>query len=328
MLMNHTMWPTTTMMTMPTWCPSTFWFDSFDELDLLTLESTMPSMVQWLNKPEWLTTMTTCPMTTMPLTKKVLQKYRVIVDISGFTTPLTSLHVELKPNNKLFVWGKEEMKESEESLWFKELKKCFDLPTNIEPEKLVSFIMGHFLIVEVPLKDAMPLYCMKELMPVWTTDKKDLTVTITLPPGLTCPTKLDIIVKDRDICIKYMDTAMTMPQNTMTCWWTAWVYKKLCTLPENTKWDELKFELTGGNMLKITVPLVDMEMWNTTMHTTTMMPTLVDWTTTWKTMWPTTMPTTTPMTKCPIDPKLWKMMPPTMMPHMMWKMPMMLPKLF
>jgi len=189
--------------------------------------------------------------------------------------PLKSIKVELKPNNKLFIWGKEEVKENEENIWFKEFKKCFDLPCCCEPEKFVCFIWGNLLIVEVPIMDAA---VMKELMPVFATEKKEWTMNITLPAGIDA-TKCDIILKDRDVFIKFWDTTVPQPTTSWSTWCSAWIYKKVCKLPENTKWNEMKFTL-NNNMLTIWAPLWDLEQWQ--QKTTTVMPSMVDWTWNWK----------------------------------------------
>jgi len=269
----HTWWPRSaffnsqwTQESMPL---TAFWWDPFDELDMSLMENTMPTWVQWLHKPEWLSTMPCTP------TKKVLQKWRAMIDISGFNFPLKSIKVELKPNNKLFIWGKEEVKENEENIWFKEFKKCFDLPCCCGPEKFVCFIWGNLLIVEVPIMDAA---VMKELMPVFATEKKEWTMNITLPAGIDA-TKCDIILKDRDVFIKFWDTTVPQPTTSWTTWWSAWIYKKVCKLPENTKWNEMKFTL-NNNMLTIWAPLWDLEQWQ--QKTTTVMPSMVDWTWNWK----------------------------------------------
>lgn len=295
---------TTTPVTMPV---TSFWWDPFDELDLTMFETTMPSWIQWLNKPEWLTTTPTMPVN--PL-KKVLQKWRVVIDISGWIMPLKNIKVELKPNNKLFIWGKEEVKENEENVWFKEIKKCFDMPPYVEAEKFVSFIWGSLLIVEVPIKDTLPMFSMKELLPVFTTDKKEISVNITLPP--IDWTKIDIIVKDRDVLIKWIDTTIPQPSTPWTTWWTTWMYKKVCSLPENTKWSELKFTW-ANNMLTITAPLWEMEQWQWMNKTTTVMPAIVDWKQHWTTMPWTNMPWTKEMTKMTMPmPWTWPMTTPMM----------------
>jgi len=283
----YTSWPRSAFFTQP-WSTSpampvaSFWWDPFDELDLSLFETTMPSWIQWLNKPEWLATSPSaapvCP------SKKVLQKWRAVVDISGFTWPLKNIKVEIKPNNKLWIWGKEEVKESEENIWFKEIKKSFDMPQNVEAEKFVSWIWGNLLIVEVPIKDTTPLWSVKELLPVISTDKKQITLNVTLPP--IDPAKVDIVLKDRDIIIKFWDTTIPQPQSTWTTWWSAWTYKKVWSLPENTKWNELKF-VWNNNVLTITAPLWEAEQWQH--KSTTVMPTMVDWTANWK-QWSSTMP--------------------------------------
>jgi len=270
----HTFLPRSVFFNAATTSPITsFWWDPFDELDLALLETTTPSWIQWLNKPEWLSTTPSTPCS--PL-KKVLQKWRAVIDISGFTCPTKNIKVELKPNNKLWVWGKEEVKESEENIWFKEFKKSFDMPPMVEAEKWVAWIWGNLLIIEVPIKDTVPAWSMKELLPVFTADKKEISWNITFPQPPVDWQKMDIVVKDRDVLIKWWDNTIPQPQTNWTTWWSTWMYKKVWQLPENTKWNELKFTW-NNNVLTITAPLWEMDQW---VKTTTVMPTMVDWT--WK----------------------------------------------
>jgi HSP20 family molecular chaperone IbpA len=222
--------PTTMMPFTPTTLDM---FDPFDELD-----HSVARNMQWLNKPEFI----------KPFDfPNVPQKYRITLDIFGFSPK--SIKTEWV-NNKLVVTGREEVRHEGEDFTIKEFKKTYELPTNAEHEKLVSFVTSHGqLVLEVPLKEA-PMFMNAELFPQ-VLDQMDGTKQVwfntTLPAGID-PTKVHVTCKDRDIIIKAEDIRKK-PDGI-----SKMHYYKRSTLPPNTNFESLKCTF-DKNMIEIKAPL-------------------------------------------------------------------------
>jgi len=212
-------------------------FDPFDELD-----HTIGRNMQWLNKPDWMPTTLALP--------KVPQKYRITVDIFGYSPE--SIKTEWV-NNKLVVTGKEEVKHEGEDFSVKQFKKTYEVPVNADHNKLVSFVTGHGqLVLEVPLKEAQ-FFNNAELFPQIVDHMdggKEVFMNCTLPTFID-PTKVHVTCKDRDIIIKAEDIKKK-PDGI-----TKYHYYKRSTMPENTKFEEMKCTF-DNNMISFKAPL-DME---------------------------------------------------------------------
>lgn len=209
-------------------------FDPFDELD-----HSIARNMQWLNKPEFIKPF---DFPTVP------QKYRITLDIFGYNPK--SIKTEWK-DNKFVVSAREEVHhEGEGDFSVKEFKKTYELPTNAEHDKLVSFATpnGH-LVVEFPLKDA-PTFQNAELFPQvldLPNGEKQVWMNCTLPVGID-PTKVHVTCKDRDVIIKAEDIRKK-PDGI-----SKMHYYKRSTLPPNTNWDKLHCTF-DKNMIEIKAPL-------------------------------------------------------------------------
>jgi HSP20 family molecular chaperone IbpA len=213
-------------------------FDPFDELDHAVARN-----MQWLNKPEFIKPF---DFPTVP------QKYRITVDVCGYTPQ--SIKTEWK-DGKLVVTGREEVKHEGEDFSIKEFKKTYELPTNAEPEKLVSFATSNGqLVIEVPLKE-MTGFMNNELFPQ-VTDQidggKQVWFNCTLPQGVD-PSKVHVTCKDRDVIIK-VDDVKKKPDGI-----SKMHFYKRSTMPPNTKFEDLKCTFDNGkNTLSIKAP-IDMD---------------------------------------------------------------------
>lgn len=165
-------------------------FDPFDELD-----HTIARNLHWLNKPEFLQL--------MPLFPKVPQKYRITVDCSGYSPK--SIKTDIK-HNKLVVQGREEQKQEHGDFSSREFRKTYELPANCDMDKIVSFMSGGRLVIEVPLKEtqASPN---ADLIPQIVDNKdgsKNVSVKFSIPANID-PSKVQVSVKDRDLIFRAED---------------------------------------------------------------------------------------------------------------------------
>ncbi|RNA22489.1 Alpha-crystallin B chain [Brachionus plicatilis] len=119
-------------------------FDPFDELDRL-----MNRNLNWLDMPEFMRVPSTQPL--FP------RKFRVTTDVSGFTP--RSIKTEVSDDKKrLVVSGREgePKKTAGEDYALREFRKSYDLPENVDPDQLVSFVSANNkLVVEIPYKETL-----------------------------------------------------------------------------------------------------------------------------------------------------------------------------
>lgn len=213
-------------------------FDPFDDFDRMLCKN-----LEWLTVPTFM----------QPLVQhrpKIPNKYRITVDCHGYNPK--SLKTEFK-DGKLVVSGREEQRHDESGDYStKEFKKSFKLPENAEHEKLASFVAGHHLVIEVPLKleeqaeseeeeDLFPRVIEKD-------GKKSIKMKCDVPKGID-PAKLSVTCKDRDLIIKAEDKQENPDHYSQV------YYYKRCTLPENTDFNALKC-LFENNKLSIEAPIV------------------------------------------------------------------------
>lgn len=210
-------------------------FDPFDELD-----HTISRNLQWLNRPEF--------MPIAPLMPRVPQKYRITVDCAGFSP--NALKVDFDKNGKLVVHGHEEHKESEEDYSVRNFKKVYDLPENVEREKMVTFLtQGGKLVIEMPLRET-PLCKISDLLPQIVEEKdgkKSVQMKFHLPKQID-PSHCQVSVKDRDVIIRAEDS-QKKPDRISNFY-----YYKRTTLPENTNFDQIKC-VQDENGIKVSAPL-------------------------------------------------------------------------
>jgi len=209
-------------------------FDGFDELDHMIGKNYF-----WITKPEFLQTYTTTP--------RVPQKYRILIDCSGFNPK--SIKVEYV-GRKVHITGKEEYRGGAEDYSVKDFKKCYDVPQTVEIEKLASFMTyTGFLVIEFPLKET-NVHPHGDLMPKimdTTGGGKMFTMKLSLPDNYD-QNKIWLFIKDRDFIVKTED--MSQKQHTHAKFY----YYKRAVLPENTDFDHLKCTFES-NKLVITAPL-------------------------------------------------------------------------
>lgn len=210
-------------------------FDPFDELDHMVSRN-----LNWLSRPESLIQSMMLP--------KVPQKYRISVDVHGFSPQ--SIRTEVV-GNKLTVHGQEEhIIDGTQDYTKREIRKTFELPPNAESDKLVSFVTKHgHLIIEVPLRETVA--CPNsDLFPRIVDNPdgtKNVAMTIGLPPNVD-PNKAHVTIKDRDLILRVEDK-IERPDQT-----TKYFYYKRTTLPENTEFEKLKC-VQDGHKIQVAAPI-------------------------------------------------------------------------
>lgn len=208
-------------------------FDAFDELDTL-----MNQNIDWINKPEFM----------QPLQPRVQQKYRITVDCPGFVPMKNAIKCDIK-NNVLTCSGREEDKDASGDFCVREFKKTYNLPENVEINKMVSFMpVEGKLVVEIPLKET-PLHMNVDLLPkiVDTKEGKAVTMNFGVPQNIL-PSKVHVSIKDRDLIVRADDSHKSKDKTSKIH------YYKRCTLPVNTDFDKLNVKW-DKNKLVCSAPL-------------------------------------------------------------------------
>jgi HSP20 family molecular chaperone IbpA len=154
--------------------------------------------------------------------------------------------------DKLLVSGCEGDKTKTEGDYsFKEFKRSFDLPKNIETDKLASFITNNgMLIIEFPIKKALKSVFPKILD---VEGKKSVELDLSIPDNVD-PNKVSVTCKDRDLIVR-ADYKVQKPDG-----FSKIHYLRRTTLPENTDFNSLKC-VADKNDLKITAPLLSSVTW-------------------------------------------------------------------
>lgn len=208
-------------------------FDPFDELDHMVSRN-----LEWLNKPEFMG---------LPLVPRVPQKYRIVVDCHGYQPK--SIKTEIK-NDRLTVIGHEEVRHEGEDFQVKQFKRTYKIPPTCETDKLVSFMTRHGqLVIEIPMRET-NVHSNTDLFPR-IVDNVDGSKTVAMRfqvPENIAPEKVSLSIKDRDLIVKAEDK-VEKPDGI-----SRFFYYKRTTLPENTKFDELKCNY-DNHQLSITAPL-------------------------------------------------------------------------
>lgn len=208
-------------------------FDPFDELDHMISRN-----MEWLSKPEFLNA---------PLMPRVPQKYRIVVDCHGYQPK--SIKTEIN-DDKLTVIGHEEVKHEGDDFHVRQFKRTYKLPHNCETDKMASFMTGHGqLVIELPLRET-ELHPHTDLFPRIVdgeNGQKAVAMKFNVPENID-PSKICVSVKDRDLIVKAEDK-VEKPDGI-----SRFFYYKRTTLPENTKFDELKCNYVD-HQLAICAPL-------------------------------------------------------------------------
>jgi HSP20 family molecular chaperone IbpA len=208
-------------------------FDAFDELD-----HQVGRNLEWINKPEFMQ---------LPLVPRVPQKYRIVVDCHGFQAK--SIKTEIN-GRKLVVSAHEEVRHEGEDFHVRQFKRSYVLPETCEVDKMVSFMTRHGqLVIEFPLREK-NLHLNADLFPriVDAADgSKSVCMNFRVPEQID-PSHVTVSVKDRDLIVK-AEEKIEKPDG-----YSRFFYYKRTTLPENTKWDELKCSY-DNHQLAVSAPL-------------------------------------------------------------------------
>jgi len=220
-------------------------FDAFDELD-----HNISKNLNWLSKPEFM------PQYMMP---KVPQKYRIVFDVAGYSPK--SITTEIK-DHKVFIQGKEKEKSDAGTTDFstKEFKRSFNVPPQSIVDKMVSFITGGKLVIEVPLRET-PTHPNSDLIPKIMDrehgDGKMMTLTFRVPASIPMD-RVHVTIKDRDLIIKAEDILAEEKKGHIgTEAMCRFFYYKRTTLPENTDFKNLQCKW-DNHRLTVTAP-IDMQ---------------------------------------------------------------------
>ena len=210
-------------------------FDPFDELD-----RTMSRNMRWLTQPDWMTDLSL-------MGPRVPEKHRITLDITGFDP--NSIKTEIRENDKLVVTGREGAPSESGDYSLKEFRKTYNLPNNIEIDKMISFVTGDgSLVIEFPFKrqeqttsDLLP-----RIVDSGEAGKK-VELNVAIPQNID-PSKIHVTCKDRDVIVRanYKDEKPDKISRIH--------YYRRSTLPTNTDFDHLKC-VYDNNKLSITAPL-------------------------------------------------------------------------
>jgi HSP20 family molecular chaperone IbpA len=207
-------------------------FDAFDELDHMVGRN-----LEWINKPEFM----------LPVMPRVPQKYRIVVDCHGYQPK--SIKTEIV-GDRLTVVGHEEVKHEGEDFQVKQFKRTYRLPVTCECDKMVSFMTRHGqLVIEFPLRETQ-VHSNQDLFPRivdGANGEKSVAMSFHVPEKID-PSKVTVSVKDRDLIVKAEDV-IEKPDGI-----SRFFYYKRTTLPENTKFDELKCSY-DNHQLSVAAPL-------------------------------------------------------------------------
>ena len=233
-LIRHSFLPRS-MFNMDSWfLPTLDTFDPFDELDHM-----MGRNLEWLTVPPIL----------QIRQPEVPRKYRISLNCAGYDPK--SINTEIKERS-LYIHGKEEEKDENGDFSTKEFRKTYNLPENVETDKLVSFVTKQGqLVVEIPLKiEDQEKSTEDDLFPKIIDSKeggKLVTMKCSIPKNVD-PSKLSVTCKDRDLVIKAEDVQENEDK------YSRRYYYKRCTMPENTNFNELKCHFEN-NLLTIEAPV-------------------------------------------------------------------------
>jgi len=209
-------------------------FDPFDELDHMIGRN-----MEWLVKPDFLT---------QQLLPRVPQKYRIVVDCQGYQP--ASIKTEIK-GDKLCVVGHEEVRHEGEDFHVKQFKRTYKIPPHCETDKLVSFMTQQGqLVIEMPLRER-DSHANVDLFPRIVDDPatggKQVSMCFNVPEKIA-PEKVHVSIKDRDLIVK-AEEKVEKPDG-----FSRFYYYKRTTLPENTRFDQLKCSY-DNHQLSINAPL-------------------------------------------------------------------------
>ena len=190
---------------------------------------------------------------------RVPKKYRVTLDCQGYKNE--SIKTEIK-NGKLIISGSDGNKaddaQNEGDYSMKEFRKTYNLPANIDGDKLTRFMTNNGkLVVEIPLKETTK----EEEAQVEKANKnvgfprivenekgeKSVSVKLELPKSID-PSKISVTCKDHDLIVKAESV-----EEKDDSYYKTYFYKRM-TLPDETNLEALKC-ICEDNQLTITAPV-------------------------------------------------------------------------
>jgi HSP20 family molecular chaperone IbpA len=215
-------------------------FDPFDELD-----HTIGRNLSWIDRPDYLSSF-------IPHEPRVPHRYRIVVDCAGYNP--SSIKTKLSDDKRtVTVTGREgEERKGDEDYLLHEFKKTYQLPENVEADKMVSFMTSAGnLVIEMPVRREVSRLAFKDEGLPQIVDgengQKQLQLSLAVPSNLD-PAKIKVTCKDRDVIVQAEDKKET-PDSTSQVY-----YYRRSTLPENTDFSSLKCSLENSK-LSITAPV-------------------------------------------------------------------------
>jgi len=212
-------------------------FDPFDDLDRM-----MSRNMQWIDRPaSWM----------QSVAPVVPQKYRISIDCAGFSPDSIKTEMKDQQGKKVLCIAGQEVSGTKGSEHYvnKELHKQYNLPENIEVDKIASFMgPGGQFVVEFPLKETATTPNLG-LLPqiVDKAGQKQVEMKFPIPTNID-PNKVQVSVKDRDLIMRVEDKCESPDSISRVHIYTR------TTLPENTDFNQLKC-VYDNNQLCISAPI-------------------------------------------------------------------------
>lgn len=204
----------------------------------------MSRNLQWVNMPESFSEL-------RQMVPKVPKKWRVQLDVKGFKPRSIKCNVS-DDQRKLVVTAHEgdESKKGTDNYTVRDLRRTFDLPKNVEADKMVSFVTPNGkLIVEIPQKSEGKTQ--EELWPKIVEGEKgtkNVQLSLHLPESID-PSKVKVTCKDRDLIVQAEEKSETPDTSHQ------FYFYRRSTLPENTDFTNLKCVMDKNHNLSVTAPI-------------------------------------------------------------------------
>ena len=238
---------------------SSFALDMFDPFD--DFDRSMSRHFKWLDTPRgFLAADKHWPSSA---SWSVPRKCRVTVDCSGYSP--SSIKTEIR-DDKLIVTGQESVKASDDDYSVREFKKTYNLPANVESDKLVSFLAPNGqLVVEIPVRQEQTVESNNNSLVATRSGVEDLfprivdaangagkqvSMRVCIPKNIDA-SKVSVTCKDREVIVKAEEKMEKSDE------FSQMHYYRRTTMPENADLANLKCELDKNNVLTITAPIFD-----------------------------------------------------------------------
>jgi HSP20 family molecular chaperone IbpA len=229
-------------------------FDPFDQLD-----HQLSRNLLWIDRPDFMTQLIT------PILPRVPHKYRITVDCTGYNPKLIKTNFS-DDKTKLIVSAKDgESKTSDDGDYsIKEFRRTYELPKNVETDKMVSFVTAEgCLVIEMPIKEEEKKQSHKRKsgeswdilsganLVTEENGKKVVKMNLDVPQNVD-PSKIKVTCKDRDLIVQAEDKVEKDDGVSQ------FYFYRRSTLPENTDLNALKCSLDADkNKLMIEAPYND-----------------------------------------------------------------------